>query len=123
RSSGAGGQHVNVTDSAVRITHLPTDIIVTCQSGRSQLKNSEDALKMLRGKLYQLEIERQQQELSDIKGEQKEIGCDSQIRSYVFHSYSKIKDHRTNIDVGNVQGVMDEDIDPFIYAILRSQIN
>ncbi|MFD0955517.1 peptide chain release factor 2 [Virgibacillus alimentarius] len=123
RASGAGGQHVNTTDSAVRITHVPTNVIVTCQSERSQIKNREHAMKMLKAKLYQLEIEKQQQELSDIRGEQKEIGWGSQIRSYIFHPYSMVKDHRTNLDVGNVQGVMDGDIDPFIDAYLRSQIN
>lgn len=123
RSSGAGGQHVNVTDSAVRITHLPTNIIVTCQSERSQIKNRETAMKMLKSKLYQLEIEKQQEELSEIRGEQKEIGWGSQIRSYIFHPYSMIKDHRTGLDIGNVQNVMDGDIDPLIDAYLRSQIN
>lgn len=123
RSSGAGGQHVNVTDSAVRLTHLPTGIIVTCQSERSQIKNRETAMKMLKSKLYQLEIERQQEELSEIRGEQKEIGWGSQIRSYIFHPYSMIKDHRINLDVGNVQAVMDGDIDQFIDAYLRSQLN
>ncbi|HLQ97590.1 MAG TPA: peptide chain release factor 2 [Candidatus Dormibacteraeota bacterium] len=123
RSSGAGGQHVNVTDSAVRITHLPTNIIVTCQSGRSQIKNREDAMKMLKSKLYQLEIEKQREELSEIRGEQKEIGWGSQIRSYIFHPYSMIKDHRTGLDIGNVQNVMDGDIDPLIDAYLRSQIS
>lgn len=123
RSSGAGGQHVNTTDSAVRITHLPTGTVVTCQSGRSQLKNREDAMKMLRAKLYQLEIERKEQELAKLRGEQKEIGWGSQIRSYIFHPYSMIKDHRTNIDVGDVQSVMDGEIDQFIDAYLRSQLN
>ncbi|MBT2216111.1 peptide chain release factor 2 [Virgibacillus dakarensis] len=123
RSSGAGGQHVNTTDSAVRITHIPTNIVVTCQSERSQIQNREQAMKMLKAKLYQLEIERQQQELNDIRGEQKEIGWGSQIRSYVFHPYSMVKDHRTNVEVGNTQGVMDGNIDPFIDAYLRSQIN
>lgn len=122
RSSGAGGQHVNVTDSAVRLTHLPTGVIVTCQSERSQIKNRETAMKMLKSKLYQMEIERQQEELSDIRGEQKEIGWGSQIRSYIFHPYSMIKDHRTNLDVGNVQSVMDGDIDQFIDVYLRSQL-
>jgi len=122
RSSGAGGQHVNTTDSAVRITHLPTNTVVTCQSGRSQLKNREDAMKMLRSKLYQLEIERQEEELAKLRGEQKEIGWGSQIRSYIFHPYSMIKDHRTNIDVGDVQSVMDGDIDQFIDEYLRMQI-
>lgn len=123
RASGAGGQHVNKTDSAIRITHLPTNIVVTCQSERSQIKNRSTAMKMLKSKLYQLELEKQQQELDDIRGEQKEIGWGSQIRSYIFHPYSMVKDHRTHLDVGNVQGVMDGDIDPFIDAYLRSQIN
>jgi len=123
RSSGAGGQHVNTTDSAVRITHLPTNTTVTCQSGRSQLKNREDAMKMLRARLYQLEIERQQEELAQIRGEQKEIGWGSQIRSYILHPYSMIKDHRTNIEVGNVDAVLDGDIDQFIDSYLRSQLN
>lgn len=123
RSSGAGGQHVNVTDSAVRITHQPTGIIVTCQSGRSQLKNREEAMKMLKSKLYQLEIEKQQEELAKVRGEQKEIGWGSQIRSYVFHPYSMVKDHRTNMEIGNVQSVVDGNIDQFIDAYLRSQIN
>ncbi|MYL44663.1 peptide chain release factor 2 [Virgibacillus halodenitrificans] len=123
RASGAGGQHVNTTDSAVRITHIPTNVIVTCQNERSQIKNREAAMKMLKSKLYQLEIERQQKELDEIRGEQKEIGWGSQIRSYVFHPYSMVKDHRTNVEVGNTQGVMDGDIDPFIDAFLRSKIN
>lgn len=122
RSSGAGGQHVNVTDSAVRITHIPTNIIVTCQSGRSQIKNRADAMKMLQAKLYQREIELQQQKIDELRGEQKEIGWGSQIRSYVFHPYSMIKDHRTNLEIGNVDRVMDGDIDPFIDAYLRSQM-
>ncbi|RDW15675.1 peptide chain release factor 2 [Oceanobacillus chungangensis] len=123
RASGAGGQHVNTTDSAVRITHLPTNTIVTCQNERSQIKNREAAMKMLKSKLYQMEVERQQQELAEIRGEQKEIGWGSQIRSYVFHPYSLVKDHRTNTEIGNTQAVMDGEIDPFIDAYLRSQIN
>ncbi|RLL46649.1 peptide chain release factor 2 [Oceanobacillus piezotolerans] len=122
RASGAGGQHVNTTDSAIRITHLPTNIVVTCQNERSQIKNREAAMKMLKSKLYQLEIEKQQQELAEIRGEQKEIGWGSQIRSYVFHPYSMVKDHRTNTEVGNTQAVMDGEIDPFIDAYLRLQI-
>lgn len=123
RSSGAGGQHVNTTDSAVRITHLPTNTVVTCQTERSQIKNREHAMKMLQAKLYQLEIERQQAELAEIRGEQKEIGWGSQIRSYVFHPYSMVKDHRTNAETGNVQAVMDGDLDPFIDAYLRQQLS
>ncbi len=122
RASGAGGQHVNTTDSAVRITHVPTNTIVTCQNERSQIKNREAAMKMLKSKLYQQEIEKQQEELAEIRGEQKEIGWGSQIRSYVFHPYSMVKDHRTNKEIGNTQGVMDGGIDPFIDAYLRSQI-
>lgn len=122
RSSGAGGQHVNTTDSAVRITHVPTNTIVSCQSERSQIKNREHAMKMLKSKLYQLEIEKKQQELANIRGEQKEIGWGSQIRSYIFHPYSMVKDHRTNLDIGNANGVVDGDIDVFIDAYLRSQM-
>lgn len=123
RASGAGGQHVNMTDSAVRITHLPTNIVVTCQNERSQIKNREAAMKMLKSKLYQLEIEKQQQELAEIRGEQKEISWGSQIRSYVFHPYTMVKDHRTDVEVGNAQAVMDGEIDVFIDAYLRSQMN
>ncbi|MBY7144112.1 peptide chain release factor 2 [Virgibacillus sp. NKC19-3] len=123
RASGAGGQHVNTTDSAVRITHLPTGFIVTCQNERSQIKNREVAMKMMKSKLYQQEIERQQQEIDDIRGEQKEIGWGSQIRSYVFHPYSMIKDHRTNVEIGNTQAVMDGDLSPFIDAYLRAKIS
>ncbi|WP_139368105.1 peptide chain release factor 2 [Priestia abyssalis] len=123
RASGAGGQHINTTDSAVRITHTPTNTVVTCQSERSQIKNREQAMKMLKAKLYQLELDKQQAELAEIRGEQKEIGWGSQIRSYVFHPYSMVKDHRTNAEVGNVQGVMDGELDPFIDAYLRSRIS
>ena len=122
RSSGAGGQHVNTADSAVRITHIPTNTIVTCQSERSQIKNREHAMKMLKSKLYQLEIEKKEKELAEIRGEQKEIGWGSQIRSYIFHPYSMVKDHRTDVEIGNVQSVVDGNIDPFIDAYLRSQI-
>lgn len=122
RSSGAGGQHVNTTDSAVRITHLPTNIVVTCQTERSQIKNRERAMKMLMAKLYQRKIEQQQQELAELRGEQKEIGWGSQIRSYVFHPYSMVKDHRTNFETGNITSVMDGEIDDFINAYLRSTI-
>ena len=123
RASGAGGQHINTTDSAVRITHIPTNVVVTCQSERSQIKNREHAMKMLKAKLYQQKLEEQQAELDEIRGEQKEIGWGSQIRSYVFHPYSLVKDHRTNTEVGNVQAVMDGEIDSFIDAYLRSRIS
>ena len=123
RASGAGGQHINTTDSAVRITHIPTNTVVTCQTERSQIKNREQAMKMLKSKLYQLEIEKQQAELDEIRGEQKEIGWGSQIRSYVFHPYSMVKDHRTNVEVGNTGSVMDGEIDLFIDAYLRSKLN
>ncbi|MGM7683371.1 peptide chain release factor 2 [Cytobacillus sp. Hm23] len=123
RASGAGGQHVNTTDSAVRITHTPTNVVVTCQSERSQIKNRDRAMKMLKAKLYQKKIEEQQEQLAEIRGEQKEIGWGSQIRSYVFHPYSLVKDHRTNTEVGNVQGVMDGELDSFIDSYLRSKLN
>lgn len=123
RATGAGGQHINTTDSAVRITHIPTGTIVQCQAERSQIKNREKAMTMLKGKLYQLELDKQQAQLDEIRGEQKEIGWGSQIRSYVFHPYSMVKDHRTNEETGNVGAVMDGDLDPFINAYLRSKIN
>ena len=122
RATGAGGQHINTTDSAVRITHIPTGTIVQCQAERSQIKNREKAMTMLKGKLYQLELDKQQSQLNEIRGEQKEIGWGSQIRSYVFHPYSMVKDHRTNEETGNVGAVMDGDLDPFINAYLRSKI-
>ncbi|ODV57606.1 peptide chain release factor 2 [Lysinibacillus fusiformis] len=123
RATGAGGQHINTTDSAVRITHIPTGTVVQCQAERSQIKNREKAMAMLKGKLYQLELEKQQAQLDEIRGEQKDIGWGSQIRSYVFHPYSMVKDHRTNEETGNVGAVMDGDLDPFINAYLRSKIN
>ncbi|WP_239719915.1 MULTISPECIES: peptide chain release factor 2 [unclassified Mammaliicoccus] len=123
RASGAGGQHVNTTDSAVRITHQPTGIVVTCQNERSQIKNREQAMKMLKAKLYQKELEEQAAALDEIRGEQKEIGWGSQIRSYVFHPYAMVKDHRTNEETGNTNAVMDGDIEPFIDTYLRSQID
>jgi peptide chain release factor 2 len=123
RSSGAGGQHVNTTDSAVRMTHIPTNTVVSCQSERSQIKNREQAMSMLRAKLFQQELERQRQEALEIRGEQSEIGWGSQIRSYVFHPYNMVKDHRTNIETGNTQAVMDGDLTQFIDGYLRSQID
>ncbi|WP_416147195.1 peptide chain release factor 2 [Salipaludibacillus sp. HK11] len=123
RSSGAGGQHVNTTDSAVRMTHLPTNTVVSCQAERSQIKNREQAMKMLKAKLFQQEMDRQKEEALKIRGEQSEIGWGSQIRSYVFHPYNMVKDHRTDMETGNTQAVMDGELAPFIDAYLRSQID
>lgn len=119
-SSGAGGQSVNTTDSAVRITHLSTKIVVTCQNERSQLKNKEKALSILKGKLKLLEIEARERELASIRGESKNIDFGSQIRSYVMHPYSMVKDHRTLCETSNVSKVLDGDLDMFIEAYLRS---
>ena len=118
RSSGAGGQHVNVTDSAVRITHLPTGIVVSCQNERSQHRNRDAAMKVLRSRLYDLKRQEQQDRLDQIGGEKKNIAFGSQIRSYVLHPYRLVKDHRTKIDEGNVDRVLDGDIDGFIKAYL-----
>lgn len=120
RASGAGGQHVNKTDSAVRITHKETGIVASSQAGRSQLANRETAMATLKAKLYQKQQEKKEQEMAEIRGEQKEIGWGSQIRSYVFHPYAMVKDHRTNEETGNTDAVMDGDIDSFIEAYLRS---
>ena len=119
RSSGAGGQHVNTTDSAVRITHLPSKIVVTCQNERSQIQNRETAMNILKGKLKLLEIEKQQQEMNNIKGENVNIEFGSQIRSYVLHPYSLIKDHRTNYETSNVSKVLDGYLDEFIESYLK----
>lgn len=119
RASGAGGQHVNMTDSAVRITHFPTGIVVTCQKERSQLSNRETAMKLLKSKLLEIEMKKKEEELKKIQGEQSDIGWGNQIRSYVFQPYALVKDHRTNTEVGNVKAVMDGDIDEFINSYLR----
>jgi len=120
RSSGAGGQHVNVTDSAVRITHLPTGIVVTCQNERSQHKNRDVAMKLLRSRLYQLEVEKRQEDQEKLEGEKKDIAFGSQIRSYVMQPYQMIKDLRTSYEVGDVQRVMDGDLDGFVEAYLAA---
>ena len=121
RSTGAGGQGVNTTDSAVRITHLPTKTVVTCQNERSQIQNKEQALKVLKNKLLLKKLEEQEQELNEIKGNQANINFGSQIRSYVLHPYSMVKDHRTNVETSNVTKVLDGDIDMFIEANLKQK--
>ena len=116
RSSGAGGQHVNVTDSAVRITHLPTGIVVSCQNERSQHKNRASGMKVLRARLYDLKLKEQQAKLDQLGGEKKDIAFGSQIRSYVLHPYQMVKDHRTKHQVGDINRVLDGDLDEFIKA-------
>ncbi len=123
RASGAGGQHINKTSSAVRMTHEPTGIVVQCQNERSQLQNREQCLKMLRAKLFELEQEKKEKELAKLEGDQQKIEWGSQIRSYVFQPYTMVKDHRTNEETGNVQAVMDGDLDPFIRAYLAAKAN
>lgn len=118
RASGAGGQHVNKTSSAVRITHIPTNIVVQCQNERSQIKNRATAMKILRSRLYQLELEEQRKKKQKLEQTKKKIEWGSQIRSYVFHPYNMVKDHRTNMETSNIQAVMDGDIDRFIEAYL-----
>ncbi len=118
RSSGAGGQHVNVTDSAVRITHLPTGIVVSCQNERSQIRNREVAMKVLKARLYDLELQKQRAKLDAVEAAKKEIAFGSQIRSYVLHPYRMVKDHRTKYEVGDVDRVLDGDIDDFIKTTL-----
>ena len=120
RASGAGGQHINKTDSAVRITHIPTNVVVSCQSERSQIQNKETAMKMLKSKLLELKEREQKDKIEDLKGIQKDIAWGSQIRSYVFCPYTLVKDHRTNYETGNVQAVMDGDLNPFIDAYLKT---
>ncbi len=119
RASGAGGQHVNKTDSAVRITHLPTGMVVSCQSERSQVQNKETCMKLLRAKLYEKEVSERDAKIQGMGGEKKEIAWGSQIRNYVFQPYTLVKDTRTKYEVGNIQGVMDGDLDGFINAYLK----
>ena len=121
RSSGAGGQHINKTESAIRITHLPTGIVVTCQNERSQHKNKETAMKVLKSKLVEIAEREQKDKIDDLKGVQTEIAWGNQIRSYVFHPYSMVKDHRTNYETGNINAVMNGDIDGFINAYLKAK--
>ncbi len=120
RASGAGGQHINKTDSAVRITHIPTGVVVACQTQRSQHQNREYAMRMLKSKLAEIAEQQQKEKIEDIKGVQKEIAWGSQIRSYVFHPYTMVKDHRTSYEVGNIQSVMDGDLEGFINAYLKA---
>ena len=122
RASGAGGQHINKTDSAIRITHIPTNIVVTCQSERSQTMNKETAMKMLKSKLLDLKEKEHKDKIEDLKGVQQEIAWGSQIRSYVFCPYTMVKDHRTNYETGNVQAVMDGEINDFIESYLKMNI-
>ena len=119
RASGAGGQHINKTSSAVRITHIPTNIVVACQSERSQIQNRETAMRMLKSKLLDLKEKEHKEKIEDLKGEQREIAWGSQIRSYVFCPYTMVKDHRTNYEVGNVEAVMDGKIDDFMEIYLK----
>ena len=119
RASGAGGQHINKTSSAIRITHIPTNIVVTCQSERSQIQNRETAMKMLKSKLLNLKEKENKEKIEDLKGVQMDIAWGSQIRSYVFCPYTLVKDHRTNFETGNVQAVMDGDLNDFIDSYLK----
>jgi len=121
RASGAGGQHVNKTDSAIRITHIPTGLVVQCQNERSQHKNKATAMKMLKAKLYTRQLEEQENKKKEIESTKQDIGFGSQIRSYVFHPYNMVKDHRTGTETGNVQAVMNGKLDDFIKSYLLSK--
>ena len=122
RASGAGGQHINKTSSAVRLTHIPTGVVVSCQTERSQLQNRENAMKMLKSKLFDLKERENKETIDELKGIQRDIAWGSQIRSYVFCPYTLVKDHRTNYEVGNIQAVMDGEIDDFIESYLRYNV-
>ena len=122
RASGAGGQHINKTSSAVRMTHIPTGIVAACQNERSQFQNKEQCLRLLKAKLFELEMQKREQVKKGIEGEQQAIEWGSQIRSYVFCPYTMVKDHRTNYEVGNVTGVMDGDLDGFMESYLKMNI-
>ena len=122
RASGAGGQHINKTSSAVRITHIPTNTVVACQSERSQIQNRETAMRMLKSKLFDLKEQEHKEKIEDLKGEQRDIAWGSQIRSYVFCPYTMVKDHRTNYEVGNVQSVMDGELDGFMESYLKQNL-
>lgn len=122
RASGAGGQHINKTSSAVRITHIPTNIVVSCQAERSQIQNKETAMRMLKSKLLEIKEKEQNKKIEDLKGNQMDIAWGSQIRSYVFCPYTLVKDHRTGYEVGNVESVMNGDINDFIFAYLKMNI-
>ena len=122
RASGAGGQHVNKTDSAVRITHIPSGVVAQCQNERSQHKNKNQAMKLLKARLYQLEIDKEKEKQKNLEDKKKDIAWGSQIRSYVFHPYNLVKDHRTKEETGNIQAVMDGNLDPFIKSYLLEQM-
>jgi len=123
KSSGAGGQNVQKNATAIRITHIPTGIVVSCQNERSQVQNKENALKVLRGRIYQLELEKQEKKLSELRGTYKKAEWGNQIRSYILHPYQLVKDHRTDYENGNISAVLDGDINAFIESYLKAKRN